>query len=236
MIPVIGIPYISREDLLVRLLDSIPSDAYEQIHIIDNSPDGLSPEFVDMVGMQVKPNVLISRMHANLGVGASWNLIMHLHQDERWWAIFNADIVVDGEKLAKLERAMRIHDIVYLADGMSAFGIRATCIQKVGWFDTNYVPAYCEDIDYDYRCRLMGVHIENLKEDVQHFGSATLKDSVHYQRENGQSYPANRKYYEAKWGGFVGQETYTTPFNEGGSPRDWTLDMSRLQALSWAKE
>lgn len=235
MIPVIGIPYINNEDLLVKLIDSIPSDAAEVIHVIDNSPDGLSPDFVQMATF-IRSDIQISRMHSNLGVGASWNLVMRLHPKARWWAHFNSDIVLTREKLDRLERSMRLHELTYLSDGMAAFGVRASCITKVGWFDENYVPAYCEDIDYDYRCQLLGVHIENLKVDVEHFGSATLKGSVHYQRENGRSYPANRQYYEAKWGGFVGHESYTTPFDEGGSPRDWTLDMARLQRLSWSKE
>lgn len=235
MIPVIGIPYIGNEELLVRLIDSIPSDAAEVIHIIDNSPGGLSPEFVDMANL-IRGEILISRMHANLGVGASWNLVMHLHPEARWWALLNSDIVVTREKLEALERSMKLFELTYLSDGMAAFGIRASCVEKVGWFDTNFVPAYCEDIDYDYRCRLKGVQINNLKLDVEHFGSATLKGSVHYQRENARSYPANRKYYEAKWGGFVGHERYTRPFNGETDPRDCTLEMTRLQQLSWSKE
>ena len=130
---------------------------------------------------------------------------------------------------------MKLNEITYIGS-MSSFGIRASCVQKVGWFDENYVPAYCEDIDYDYRCRLLGVHIENVGPVAVHHGSVTLKNSKHYQAENARSYPSNKRYYEAKWGGFVGDETYTTPFNRGGSPRDWTLDMGRLQGLSWTKE
>lgn len=235
MIPVIGIPYISQPDLLTRLLDSIPDDSYGTIHIIDNSPDGLITSLGDVLFPDdLKPRTVVTRMHANIGVGAAWNLVMKMHPKERWWAIFNSDVVVDGENLAKLERGMKVHDLCYLSN-MSAFGIRATCVQKVGWFDENFVPAYFEDNDYDYRCRLMGVHIETVGHVVEHVVSATLKRSVHYQYENARSYPANRKYYGDKWGGFVGSETYTTPFDRGGSPRDWTLDMARLQTLSWSE-
>ena len=232
MIPVIGIPYISNPGLLIATVDSIPSDMYGVIHIIDNSPDGLPEDVRWVIDMEVKRGVIVTRMHHNLGVAASWNLIMKLHRHERWWCLLNSDIIVDRENLERLIAGMKLHDLCYL-NGMAAFGIRASCVQKVGWFDENYVPAYCEDIDYDYRCRLLGVHIEAVGQVVEHVGSATLKGSEHYQRENGRSYPANRQYYEAKWGGFVGHETYTTPFDRGGSPRDWTLDMSRLDTLSW---
>jgi GT2 family glycosyltransferase len=224
VIPVIGIPYINQERLLARLLDSIPDDLYDVIHIIDNSPDGLH--------VTQKPRVIVTRMHRNIGVGAAWNLIIKAHPFERWWAILNSDVEVDRENLERLIAGMKVHDLCYL-NGMAAFGIRASCVEKVGWFDENYVPAYCEDIDYDYRCRLLGVHIEVVGRVVEHYGSATLKGSKQYQRENGRSYPANRRYYGEKWGGFVGEETYTTPFDRGGSPRDWSLDMRRLSSLSW---
>ncbi len=228
MIPVIGIPYISNPDLLRRLLETIPDDLYEVIHIIDNSSNGIAADLV-------KPRTIITRMHHNLGVGAAWNLVMKLHPKARWWAHFNADIEVDRDVLERLISAMKMNAITYIGS-MAAFGIRTDCIQTVGWFDENYVPGYCEDIDFDYRCRLMGVHIENVGAMPVHHGSATIKNSQHYRTENNRSYPANRRYYEQKWGGFVGEETYTTPFDRGGSPRDWTLDMTRLQNLSWTKE
>jgi GT2 family glycosyltransferase len=227
-VPVIGIPYISRPDLLSKLLVSLPEDLYERIHIIDNSPDGIQRSDI-----HEKTRVVITRAGWNLGVSASWNLVIKANPKAGWWALFNSDVVMDRTNLDLLIAAMKLHDIAYL-NGMSAFGLRWSCIQKVGWFD---VPAYCEDIDYDYRCRLMGVHIEPAGNGgLEHFGSAVLKSSAHYQAENGRSYPANRQYYADKWGGFVGAETYTTPFNGGGSPRDWTLDMQRLANLSWTWE
>jgi hypothetical protein len=43
----------------------------------------------------------------------------------------------------------------------------------------------------------------------------------------------NRDYYIRKWGGMPLQETFRTPFNQGGSPRDWELEPGRVQKLTW---
>lgn len=229
MIPVIGIPYLSRPELLAALLDSIPRDMVERIHIIDNSPP---PGIVEIEGFK---HAVVTRMHHNAGVAASWNAIIKLNPRARWWCLLNSDVTVSRGTLEALEQAMKVHSIAYMS-AMAAFGLRADCVQKVGWFDENYVPAYHEDNDYDYRCRLMGVHIEDLALGIEHFGSAVLKGSEHYQRENGRTFGAGRAYHREKWGGDPGFEVYQTPFDQGGSPRDWTLDMTRLANLSWTWE
>ena len=228
MIPVIGIPYLNRPELLFRLIDSIPMDMVERVHVIDNSP----PIGAISLG---HPKAVVTRMHHNVGVAASWNAIIKLNPKARWWCILNSDVIVSRETLEALEQAMKVHSIAYM-NMMSAFGVRSDCIQRVGWFDENYIPAYFEDNDYDYRCRLMGVHIENLHLDVDHVGSAVIKGSEHYARENGRTFGAGRAYHHEKWGGGPGAEVFPTPFNLGGSPRDWTLDMTRLANLSWSWE
>ena len=42
------------------------------------------------------------------------------------------------------------------------FAINVWAISKVGWFDENFYPAYKEDQDYAYRCRLAGVQRKDL--------------------------------------------------------------------------
>jgi len=231
MIPVVGIPYLSNPDLLLRLMDSIPTDMVKRVHIIDNSP-GLDAMSTYRKGLEV----LVTRMHTNMGVAASWNTIIKLNPKARWWCILNADVVVPRGTFEGLEKAMKVQQLAYVNTGMAAFGIRADCVQRVGWFDENYVPAYYEDSDMDYRCRLMGVEVADLRLPLDHFGSATIKGSKHYQRENGRTFGAGRAYHHEKWGGDPGHEAYKTPFDQGGSPRDWTLDMTRLANLSWTWE
>lgn len=226
MIPVIGIPYITRPDLLADVLSAIRKDQVGRIHIIDNSAPDLS--------LRVNnddPQLCITRMHRNIGVSAAWNIIMKANPMADWWCILNSDVILTDSDLPALEAAMENSECV-LAGGMYAFGIKPSAIQKVGWFDESYVPAYCEDIDWVYRAKLLGVNVEQIP-GFLHFGSHAIKSNPHFVEENRRSYPQNRRYYERKWGGFVGEEAYTTPFDAGGSPRDWTLDMDRLRDLTW---
>ncbi len=51
---------------------------------------------------------------------------------------------------------------------------------------------------------------------------------------NARTYPANRAYYRAKWGGELrGGETFTSPFNRGGPVSEWSLDIDRLRDNDW---
>jgi len=226
VIPVVGIPHLSNDDLLVKCIESFPEGSYGKIHVIDNGPG------LDAGILAAFPNVYVTRTHHNMGVGAAWNLIMKLNPFERWWCIINNDVAFIAEDLARLERAMRVHDVVTF-QGMHAFGMRASAIASVGWFDENFVPCYFEDNDWDRRASLLGTMVHQIEPQAYHFGSAAIKREDRYRRENNRTFPGNQAYYVAKWGGSVGAETYTTPFNRGGSPRDWTLDMNRLANQSW---
>lgn len=226
MIPVVGVPYLMDYELLDRCLTAIPVGRAERVHVIDNSPP------VGRIEYPTRHDVVISRPQHNIGVAASWNSIIKWNPDARWFFIINADVIVTPDDLDLIEKEMRVHEVVTFR-GMHAFGVRASTIQKVGWFDENFVPAYFEDNDWSYRCRLLGVEIRQVDGWLEHVGSASIRSSDLYRRENNRTFPMNQGYYVAKWGGSVGHEVYTTPFDRGGSPRDWTLDMTRLVSQSW---
>jgi len=226
MIPVIGIPYISNYELLDGSIAAITSqNGAAVIHVIDNSPALGRIE-------HHHPAVQITRPWQNLGVAASWNLIIKMHPTERYWVIINADLKLGPRAFDIFEQGMKVHEMMHFR-GMHALAVRSSAIQKVGWFDENFHPAYFEDNDWTYRAKLLGVHIEQVDGDFEHENSSTIRRSDAYRAENARTFPLNERYYERKWGGSVGHEVYTTPFNQGGSPRDWTLDMTRLANQSW---
>jgi GT2 family glycosyltransferase len=221
---VVGIPYISNFDLLEECIGSLKSAS--RIHIIDNSPE------LGRLTYDTDYRIRVTRPWHNIGVGASWNFIIKANPDARYWVIINADLKLGPTALDIFARGMKLYEMMTFR-GLHAFAVRASAIQKVGWFDENFVPAYFEDNDWSYRARLLGVHIEQVDGDFEHDGSATIKNDDGYRAENARTFPLNERYYERKWGGSVGHEVYTTPFNQGGSPRDWTLDMTRLANQAW---
>lgn len=225
MIPVIGTAYVTRPDLLVAMLQSIRHPV-QDIVIVDNAPDDSCP---------VVDDSLTIKMHRNAGVSAAWNLIIKTRPRAPWWLICNSDITFGPDDLATLEAKMDEGHPLVLLESMASFGISRECVKRVGWFDeATFIPAYCEDNDYIYRTRLMGIEPIFLPSGKTHFGSATLKSSEWARENNDRTYKKNVAAYKAKWGGMMHQEVFTTPYDQGGSPRDCqTLDIDRLAELSW---
>lgn len=221
MISVLAVPVLNRPDLLNRMLASVDIPVGRLI-VIDNSRDGITPSRGEVI-----------RAGANLGVAASWNLAIKVAPMAPWWAIVNSDLRFAPGDLARLAEHMTTSNGIGCLAEFAAFGISAQAVERVGWFDENFVPAYCEDTDYRRRCALAGVPIADLPSQVFHDSSSTLRSDPHLGNENARTYPENVAYYRRKWGGWIGEEVHTTPFGRGGSVADWSLDLRRLRELGW---
>jgi len=222
VIPVLGVPILTMPHMLDEMLASVDVKVGRLV-IIDNG------------GVVGDINAEVVRPDQNLGVAASWNLIMREFSDAPWWAIVGFDVIFAPGDLDRLVKHMETVGGCALLGGFSAFGIDHLALDGVGEFDENFHPAYFEDNDYDYRCQMAGVSLVGLPAGLQHRNSATIS-SEHYSRENGRTFPQNALYYRMKWGGYPRHERFTTPFNAGGSVRDWTLDLARIEDQRWNPE
>lgn len=161
----------------------------------------------------------------NLGVAASWNLIIRARPAAPWWLIVNADIEFGSGDLTRMSKAMtEASPRIACLYEFGAFGINAAAVDAVGWFDENFYPIYFEDNDYRRRCHLANVPVLNLISHTKHGNSATIASG--YAPQNAVTFPRNADYYAAKWGGPPGQETRTT------TPQA-TLDRRRLVNNAW---
>lgn len=232
MIPVLAIPVISRFDLLRACVASIDAPVGRLV-VIDNSPRGLGGA-VEAVCPPTVGDLCVTRPPSNLGYPGSVNHVIKTHPAAPWWCIANADVVFGSGDLARLAETMTAYPGGWVGiNDWRVFGLSAAAIERVGLFDENFHPAYCEDADYEYRCTLAGVPWGAIAGTTTHEGSVTIKEAP-YGARNSQTYPANRAYYRAKWGGELrGGERYTTPFDAGGSVADWTLDLRRLRDQQW---
>lgn len=227
-IPVLSVPVMNRPELLRQMLASIDVPV-ERYIIIDNSPDGNMAEGIDL------PNLTVIAAHSNFGVAGSWNLAIKSAPLAPWWAFVNNDITFMPGDLGRLIEHMGNQGGMGMLLTPSAFAVTADCVEKAGYFDENFYPAYFEDNDYVYRCGLTGVTVTALPANYAHERSATILSDGDYMRENARTFPLNQGHYSAKWGGPPLQETYKTPFNAGGSPRDWSLEHNRHANLVWKK-
>ncbi len=220
---VLGIPVINRSDLLRECLASIDIDC--RLVVIDNSGTG---ELGD-VAAEVRPDALIVEPAANLGFTSSVNHIIRSFPDEPRWLIANADTrFAPGD----LERLTTEPGWVGIVD-WRVFSLDAETVDRVGFWDENFLN-YCSDADYERRCTLAGVDWRFLPGESTHVGSVCWTGDERGRANNARSYPLERAYYLEKWGGELrGGETFTTPFDRGGSLADWTLARQRIAALRW---
>jgi GT2 family glycosyltransferase len=246
MIPVLGIPHFNRPDLTLRLLHSIDYPV-KQVVLIDQSetPENALDEerFADAFGDEV----WILR-HPNAGVAGAWNEIIKLFP-AKWWLIANNDIAFAPGDLAGMAVALN-HCVTTPTEnpacmvcgnhGASWFAITDECVARVGLFDENIYPAYLEDCDYRYRCKLLGVPWVTLPgtrsvhgtEDLS--GSCTIYSDPAIREKNHRTHGRNFEYYRAKWGGNNGQETFKTPFNDPNWPVwAWKFDPAMRAEQQW---
>lgn len=226
MIPVLGVPVLNRPELLREMLASIDHSIGEVV-IIDNGN-----VVHDFEGTRRRR---VIKPHHNLGVGASWNLIMQVTPWAPWWLIVNSDIEFRPGDLARLDEAVDPQSAtIYHQLGFAAFAMTAIALERVGYFDENFHPAYDEDLDMSRRCELASVPRVNVDAGLRHVGSATIYGNERYRALNARTHPANDRYYERKWGGHKhGGETFSTPFNRGGHIGDWRLEPERLRDQAW---
>lgn len=138
MIPVFGVPTICRPDIFNRMIASIDEEI-ERFIVVDNSTDHSAVAGIDWRGHSP---TIISPGH-NLGVSASWNLIIKSVPRAPWWGLFNFDLIFAPGDLASLAAAMTDHSGIALLGSFAAVGISRSAIARAGWFDENFIPAYC---------------------------------------------------------------------------------------------
>jgi GT2 family glycosyltransferase len=178
----VGFPCLNRFDLLQRAVACI--DVPADVYIIDNS---------------VK----------NRGVAASWNSIMRegFGRGYEWVFLANNDCFVAPGTPQKAIDVLGTDGVgIWFICSGAFFAISRATVERVGWFDERFYPAYYEDCDYYRRCDLAGVKRENVPgASAEHLNSMALK--------SGAKFPDLRPYYIEKWGGPPGEERFTVPFN-----------------------
>lgn len=93
--------------------------------------------------------------------------------------------------------------------------INPIALETIGMFDENLFPIYYDDVDWEYRARLAGLP-DVVSYDVHgvHLGSASIYSVPGLKEQNGTTFYQNRAYYKRKWGGDMGRETFSVPFND----------------------
>ncbi|WCR24893.1 hypothetical protein L3476_16040 [Paenibacillus thiaminolyticus] len=98
-------------------------------------------------------------------------------------------------------------------DTLAAFRMEA--VKAAGPWDTE-LPMYFSDQDWYRRVLLSGYEIAHTGLGVTHHndGASTVKSDPYLTLLHQVTFPLYYSYYQRKWGGPLGQETYILPFNQ----------------------
>ena len=186
MIPNLTVPVLNRYDLLVRMIGSIDYPV-KHLLIIDNGGGIESLDKPDLV-----EKLTVWNMPANFGVAASWNLGIKAFRNDDVFFFASNDMTFEPGALKTLGDAPR--DAVTLSMHMphfQTFAVGVDVVARVGLFDESFFPAYCEDIDYLWRCERAGVTVDRAFIPTKHDNSSTIHSDLNYQSGNTVTFPQN---------------------------------------------
>jgi GT2 family glycosyltransferase len=202
----LGIPTINRADLLNEALDKYRwTWSKRHIYIVDNGNQEIDDS---------NPWVHIHRPFKNLGVSASWNWCLKKAFENGYThiAILNDDIVWE-KTIDQIEQFIRDNPAgLYVSGGTwCCFILSYEAFMKVGGFDEGFYPAYFEDNDFCYRCRLA-----EIPRVTDHFFSPEVyRNSMTIDKDGSlnTNFDTNKEKFVIKWGGEPGKEKFKVPYD-----------------------
>lgn len=221
-IPVIGTAVVNSSYWVKKLLESIdyPVDTF---FIVNNNGKGeLDDELEQLKNHTNKfvDKVKICNLPGNIGCGGAWNLIIKCFIMSPYWIIVNDDVSFDKGFLKEMVDTSLVNKDVGVIHGFDGdynvgswdlFLIKDFVIEKLGLFDENCYPAYCEDADYIMRLmnadipRIISLksnyfHGEGNKNEYYQHASQTSKKDQSLAKKLRISHDMNIEYLNQKWG------------------------------------
>lgn len=161
MIPVIGTAIVNGFNWLERLIDSVDFPVDTFVIFNNNGRGELTKKLDELSNIDHKyiNNIVICHLPSNIGVSGAWNLIIKSYMNSPYWVIASHDIAFTEGLLEELFNKAKDDSIGMIHGNGGDFNhgtydlflIRDFVIQKLGLFDENFYPAYCEDADYIMR-------------------------------------------------------------------------------------
>ena len=207
----------------LNTLSSFVTSIPHTFMILDNNSTDDTRSFLEKWGKL--PNHEAIYVSPRVCVAKAWNTLLTLamHDKEfKYCYLINNDIIFEPYVVDHLVTFVEAHPEYKIVSGINtrdfkknpgqvdenhldcaAFLITRECIEKVGFFDENFVEAYFEDNDYHQRVFRAGLK-SCIVSDVGffHIGSRTIHEgfSKAEQVEHHKNFERNREYFRKKWG------------------------------------
>jgi GT2 family glycosyltransferase len=172
---------------------------------------------------------IVPNLDFDLSLSAAINLGFRRAVNEGCdYIIYSADDTVIGRDCFQTVLTKLVEEDLWFCGGQSlnspssgwdVFAINPVILERVGYWDEGFYPAYFEDNDWAHRISLADESKAGyIPADFVHLGSQTVRNMNDGARRRHSIYfEANRERYVAKWGGLPKQETFFVPWN-GGEP------------------
>jgi GT2 family glycosyltransferase len=222
----VSIPTVTGR-LLVECVESIfqQQEVEPEVLLVRN---GKPAEMVCLHCASRWPSVSICSQQENIGVAASWNHACMWAWEKGYDAIFlvNDDIRLTDPLILKASKDAAREDpkrFIVLCHGFSAFYWTRWMWDSLGAFDDGFWPAYFEDKDMLRRMSLQGIGSFGIPKACWHQGSDTLHQggTVDTRAVHTRAFSLNERRYYMKWGGGLGKETLSVPW-DGRVPMEST--------------
>jgi hypothetical protein len=211
---ILVIGYVSKLDLLHKALDSIPTFRANTI-VVDNSERRTlrGDASVAAKAQVYEPPVplTVSQLFNYLftrGIRENCDIVMFMHEDGEALPGVPDQLLATIDTWNRTGRRWGAAFANY--DTLAAYNMQA--VKDTGFWDTN-IHSYCADIDYYRRMRLAGYETIETYLPVHHHANITTKSNPYFKQVVDVIHPLAAQYYAAKWGGPMGEEKFTSPFN-----------------------
>jgi len=235
------IPVLNCLEFTKQMLPTIQTKEPYHLIIIDNGSTDGTKEFFNSGNKRLLIDYFYFKENKGCSASWNFGIKKAIREfDSKYFFIPNNDILLNPETIDVLLEEIKQKDVVLAtatnmagktsspeefsgllppvkrqiseAPEFSCFMLNLEAIEKVGYFDEKFYPAYFEDNDYHYRIKLAGLKAIKTNQALYfHFGSRTIKSSEDIRRQSNLGYTLNREYYREKWGGLPGHETLKRP-------------------------
>lgn len=224
------LPVTNSPDLVRQKLKDITDK--EKLILVNNFDN---PEVLQLSKKAEDKGAEVYYFPQNLGLAASWNLGLERMKEERiLFVVFLSASAVFSKPIEKfIDKVFECEDkgesqCRYVASGAATLHCFAHTYESYevgGLFDENFYPIYLEDTDYCRRSlknglqeRVRLLHLEDVVYSHS-FANAVRNDRLRMLYENNAARMGD--YYERKWGGSPGEETFPFPFNNETLGVNW---------------
>ena len=238
-IPVLGTAIVNGVHWIQRLISSVDYPVDEMV-IFDNNGRGQIIEQLDLMAKiehKFIKKITVCHLPANIGCPDAWNLIIKCYMNAPYWIIVNHDIAFTPgfleEMLAKAEdpEVGMVHASKGDFENVGSFELfllKDWVVEKIGLFDENFYPAYCEDAEYIMKLnnlkikRVYGVNkLYYHGETVDYYisGAQTKRSEEGLEDKLNEVNKVNFEYMTKKWGaGWRMMCPWPYPFNDSNVP------------------